>query len=638
MKKWGVLYFIFTIILISNFFLCYNVEACKDIVAVGDATEGGFNLFMKVRDPSRPGLQVLTIVPKGYEYTYNHPWTGKSINYKTEHKYIGVATKGDTIPNIAKSGMSLSDVGIAYGDADSNSEWINPMKYAWDDFDWIRYACEKADDENEAIDLLTKDAVKKMHATGVSENLFVVGPTIGVVIEADAYRYKIKKIEDGIYVMSNYPKELWRSQIRKKLPIASSFDTVVEKSVRRGGVIRLKSIRGIRVTDIGKDFVTVKPIFIIHAYKTNSIGIVTKINLGERKTVGHYSVELLDISGNKAKLRVSYVYKAWEEKMLEYIQPKYGKITVQDMVDWSRLEREELDGLRPMCEEFYEYEAVAIYKIPELDYLYMSCGWFSPNHACSSIYIPFHICNTDIYDPYETGEAAQLSLDIYNGFDHDIIADNFSKVENVFFYEIDEAERISGERLTSGEEISNFLTIIDMGMQKQAFLTEKIWKEINKISNEKNKQAIINEIIIIWDTNYANSFDKMKNAILNLNGVSNSAGIIEKIEEIALDISNCRIEAAKAVGIEVKSAEEKYSCAVNLINKNEYEEGFNFLKKAYIQSDMLIKGQAYQDIENIYSNEEDKSDFLLYGFILLGVFGVLTIFLAIVLSFNNQKH
>ena len=133
----------FTIILLCTMALPTS-QGCKDIVAVNDTTAGDYNLFMKVRDPSRTGLQVLCIVPQGTTYQYHHPWNGKPQTYTVEHTYIGVCTEDDILPNIVKSGMSLSTTGIAYGDADSGSRWINPTRYAWDDFDWIRYACDQA--------------------------------------------------------------------------------------------------------------------------------------------------------------------------------------------------------------------------------------------------------------------------------------------------------------------------------------------------------------------------------------------------------------------------------------------------------------------------------------------------------------
>ena len=634
MNKCGLISLIFAVLLFSNFFISYNVEACKDIVACGDATEGDYNLLLKVRDPSRPGLQVLCIVPEGYEYTYHRPWTGKPMDFKTNNKYIGVATKGDTIPNIVKAGMSLSEAGISYGDADTGSNWINPTKHAWDDFDWIRYACEKAKDEDEAIFLMTKDAVKKMHATGVSENLFIVGPNKGVVIEADAFRYKVKEIDNGVVVMSNYPKELWKSQLRDKLPIARSFDTVVEKYVRNRGVVRLKSIYGIRVVEIGGDFVTVKPVSFIHALKTRSLNVVTKIGLGERKSVGYYSVELLDIDGKKAKIRVCYNFKAWEEKMLEYIQPQYGHITVKNMINWSRLETEDLDGLRPMCEKFFEYEAIAIYKIPKKNYEILSSGWFSPNHACSSVYVPFHICDNDIYDPYESGEAAQLSLDLSKIYEHDSLANSLGKVEDVFFYEIDSMEEISRNLLASNNDISDFLTIIDMGMQKQAFLTEEIWMDVSTISEHNNKQEIVILIDSLWDTNYERSLKRMKNALLILEKGSAPIGIKEKIVDIVLDICRSRIDAAGAIGKQIQTVEEKYEEGSKLIKQSQYESGFDSLQKAFIQSDMLIKGQTVRVVEIIKAEKNKETNPLLYVLIIVLIIGFIVLILRLRVDFQ----
>ena len=634
MNKCGLISLIFAVLLFSNFFISYNVEACKDIVACGDATEGDYNLLLKVRDPSRPGLQVLCIVPEGYEYTYHRPWTGKPMDFKTNNKYIGVATKGDTIPNIVKAGMSLSEAGISYGDADTGSNWINPTKYSWDDFDWIRYACEKAKDEDEAILLMTEDAVKKMHATGVSENLFIVGPNKGVVIEADAFRYKVKEIDNGVVVMSNYPKELWKSQLRDKLPIARSFDTVVEKYVRNKGVVRLKSIYGIRVVEIGGDFVTVKPVSFLHALKTRSLNVVTKIGLGERKSIGYYSVELLDIDGKKAKIRVCYNFKAWEEKMLEYIQPQYGHITVKNMINWSRLETEDLDGLRPMCEKFFEYEAIAIYKIPKKNYEILSSGWFSPNHACSSVYVPFHICDNDIYDPYESGEAAQLSLDLFNIYEHDSLANSFSKVEDVFFYEIDSMEEISINLLASNNDISDFLTIIDMGMQKQAFLTEEIWMDVSTISEHNNKQEIVILIDSLWDTNYERSLKRMKNALIILEKGSAPIGIKEKIVDIVLDICRSRIDAAGAIGKQIQTVEEKYEEGSKLIKQGQYESGFDSLQKAFIQSDMLIKGQTVRVVEIIKAEKNKETDPLLYVLIIVLIIAFIVLSLRLKVDFQ----
>jgi hypothetical protein len=129
-------------------------SACKDIVATTQATGADYTLLLKVRDPSRPGLQVLTRVPRGTTYTYHYPWSGKTWEFTVKHMFFGVATQGDTLPNTVKAGMTLTDAGLAFADADTASGWVNPTKNAWDDFDWIRYACQTSDDEAQAVTLL----------------------------------------------------------------------------------------------------------------------------------------------------------------------------------------------------------------------------------------------------------------------------------------------------------------------------------------------------------------------------------------------------------------------------------------------------------------------------------------------------
>jgi hypothetical protein len=595
MNKWGRISLVLVILIFSNILIANSVKSeqgssglcCKDIVACGDATAGDYNLLLKVRDPSRPGLQVLCIVPEGYEYTYRYPWTGKPLDRKVLHKFIGVASKGDTIPNIVKAGMTLSDAGIAYGDADTGSRWINPTKNAWDDFDWIRYACEKADDEDEAVYLLTEDVVEKMHAICVTENLFVVGPEKGYIIEADAYRYDIKEINDGIFVMSNYPKELWKTQRLNTFLISRSFDTVVEKYVRNKGVVRLKSLYGIRIVEIGEDFISVRPASLIQLLKTKSFGVITKINLNERKTVGHFSVELLDIDGNRAKVRVCNKFKAWEEKLFEYIQPKYGDITLRDMMSWSRLHKNDLDGLRPMCENSFEFEAVAIYKIPDENYETLSEGWFSANHACSSIYVPFHICDSEIYNPYENGDAAQLSLDLLDTYGHGFLSENFSKTEKVFLREIDNFKSLSND--LKDYEITTLFTSVDTSMQRQAFLTQELWLKASKTTKQSE---IIKILSTIWDSNYSFSLKRMKSAVYNITNTLGLTFFRDRIVDIALDICKSKIDSTEKLGKNTSLILEEYKKGEKLFMQGEDEQGFEKIHKAFTDCDLILRGET----------------------------------------------
>lgn len=601
-RYYKILLIIFISFLLSNIIIPINTQGCKDIIAVDNATEGDYNLLLKVRDPSRPGPQVLCIVPLGYEYTYNHPWTGKPLKFITKHKFIGVTTNKDSLPNIVKAGMVLTDSGLAFGDADTGSNWKNPTRNAWDDFDWMRYACEKADDEDQAVRLLTKDCVDKLHATGVSENLFVVGPKKGFVIEADAFRYRINEINDFI-VMSNYPKELWKTQRYKKFPIASSFDVEKEKYVKKLRTIRLNSLYGVKILDIGEDWIVARqliPFFRFYPKKVSIMGNSVKIFLGERKTVGDYSVRLLDINGKKAKVSLSYVFKAWEDKMLHYIESKNGCITIKDMINWSRLHGDDLEGLRPMCEDFYQYESVMIYKIPEENYEILSSGWFSANHACSSIYVPIHIANMDIYEAYKTEKAAELSLELLDIYQHDTLTPYFKKAEEVFLNETDEHEKITTKLIDNDIDVAELLTILDTSIQEQAWLTEQIWFEIG--NNYNSNPEIIEIIGDIWEKNYSVSLNLMELAVDKLINIS-EVNIVRKITDLALKVCESRINAANIFKRNMTNIDERYNKGKNLINQGHYNSGFQLIKNTFHSSDMLLKNKVPLDYDSL---EEDK--------------------------------
>lgn len=612
---------IFIFILLANTFFCFTVEGCKDIIAVGEATDGNYNLLLKVRDPSRPGLQVLCIVPDGAEYTYHHPWTGKPIEFESFHKYIGVATKGDTLPNIVKAGMSLSDVGIAYGDADTGSNWKNPTRNAWDDFDWIRYACEKADDEDEAVKLLTKDCVDKLHASAVSENLFIVGPEKAFVIEADAFRYNVKEIKN-IVAMTNYPKKLWRTQLIKTLPIASSFNTEKEKYVKKGRTVRLNSLYGVRIVDVEDDWIIARQVPFIKIYNRwiRIVGKRVKIQIGERKTVGDYSIKLLDIDGRKAKISITTVFKAWEDEILKHIKSRYGSIDIKDMIKWSRLHEEDVDDLRPMCEDYFSYEAVIIYKIPSKKYVDLSSGWFSANHACSSIYVPFHIVDSEIYKPYKTGEAAEISIKLLDIYGHGTLSSIFNKVEDVFLNETKEYEKIAITYIEKNTDITDFMTKADISMQKQAWLTEQIWLEIGKKSNSKTKQDTTNIISEIWNSNYTASLISISNSINEINSMLDTE-TTDRIIEIALNICKSRLEVAKIVGKNTTEFFNMYENGKKLIERGSYETGFQLIIKAFNGGDLLLKNRELLDIPDVNPKDDIKemSLILVSLFFLLGI-------------------
>ncbi|MCK4416506.1 MAG: hypothetical protein KAU84_05060, partial [Thermoplasmatales archaeon] len=375
-----------------------------------------------------------------------------------------------------------------------------------------------------------------------------------------------------------------------------------ESYVRRGRTVRLNSLYGVKIVGIGEDWIVARQVPFVKIYNKmiRIMGTRVEIKLGERETVGDYSVRLIDIDGKTAKVSVSYVFKAWEDKMLQYIESKYGCITLKDMINWSRLHGEDLEGLRPMCQDFFPYESVMIYKIPEENYGLLSSGWFSANHACSSIYVPVHISNNDIYEPYKTEQAAEVSLELLDLYGHGTLTPVFSRVEDVFLSETEGHEEMANKLIENNSDISEFLTIVDTSIQEQAWLTEQIWLEVGKSSN--NNQEIIEIIGRIWRENYSVSLDLMTSAIDSLRNIS-KLRTISKITDIALNVCESRLNAAQAIGKNISTSYEEYKNGKKLIEQGDYSSGFQLIKNAFRASDMLLKGKLFS--ENTFQEENE---------------------------------
>ena len=437
---------------------------CKNIMAIGNATSGNYTLLLKVRDPARQGYQVLCSIPKGYEYNYHRPWTGLKIHFRVSHKFIGTTTKGDEPPNITKPGMLLSDAGLAFSDADTLYYLVNPTRHAWDDFDWMRYAAQSADNIEEAVSML-EDVVTKMHASSVAENIFVAEANKGAIIEGDAFNFKVRYIKNGVEIRSNYPKMLWKEHIIYPLFVASNFNSNFTGWIRAGQKINLGSITGIYITAINNNSI------IARMYP---FGLWEGIHLGEGKPIGNFWIELKDIKNNEAKIFVCYKYFMWEEKLKEIVMKRYGNIDLKDMINWSRIHSADLGGLRGICQG--GYEAATIYKISSKYANLLSSLWFAADQ-CSSIFIPVHICDVDIYDAYENGEASEIALKLLQKYGHGNLTNLCEKVEDDIISETMKAEEKAEQLIENGskEEAITLLTLSDIKMQMNAIAIEKTW-------------------------------------------------------------------------------------------------------------------------------------------------------------------
>jgi len=562
--------------------------ACKDVIVMDGGTAGDYNLFMKVRDPSRPGAQVLCMINRGYEYTYYHPWKGYNIPYRVEHKLIGVVTLGDAPPNIFKAGMLMSDADIAYGDADSPTFYVNPTKFAWDDFDWLRYAAQTAGSTEEAINLL--EEVKEMHAPGVGENLFVVGKKDAYVAEADAFHFVSEKV-DGIAVMSNYPKQLWHTRLLRRIFIASDFDRVFEGSVRKWQVVRIGGMEGVKFLKIGENEVTVKQV---------PFGSKVKIEVGKGARVGNFYVEVESTDGKRAQVRVCYEYYAWENKIKNMLQEKYGRITVMDMMNLSRLQSDELDGLRGMCEG--EKKATMIFKIPTGEGITM--GWFAPD-ACASIFVPVHICDTEIAREYTSGMAAEQALAILTN----IGKTDFSNVERVLIKENERMERIA---LKNKEKEDEIMTLVDVEMQRQAFLMQKLYLSLSK--DERTK------ILRMWKNDYYSTVSNMASII---NAFDDSKK--EMMTKLALSMAKTRTGTEEIIN--GSKLQEKYIAAEEMINRGKYRDAIKLIKSIFSESDSQLFGISHTE----EGGSNDK-------YILIASFIVFVAIVAIMLKKPKRRN
>ena len=532
-------------------------SACKDIIIMNDATSGDYNLFMKVRDPSRPGLQVLFIVNEGYEYSYHHPWKKYEMAFKTKYKIIGVATAGDTPPNIIKAGMMMTSAGIAYGDADVPTYYINPTKRAWDDFDWLRYAAQQASNEKEALDLL--EEVVDMHAPAIGENLFVVGKD-AYVVEADAFHFYSRKAS-SIDVMSNYPDYLWKSRVLRRIAIASSLDATFDGYAFEKEVIRIGGIYGIRVVEIDDDYVVVKQF---------PFGEEIKIEKGKGSKVGYFYVEFKEKDGRRAKLRVCYEYYEWKNRISKILKEKYGNISVIDLMNISRIHSWEIDRLRGLCEN--EMKACMIFKIPLKNSELFAVGWFAPDQ-CSSIFVPLHICDYDIYEDYKNGKASSLALSLLRKYGHGNIS--FGKFEEMLVNENEKAEEIAIKNMNKASDI---LTSVDTEMQKQAIILQEIW--LNASNEEKN---ILRNL---WKQDYYVTICEIEKNIDSIGRFSPDIG------KIILSMCKTRIDIERIIN--GSDFSDKYSKAEYYINKGEYRKGIEIVKEIFEKIDKKLYGIEYK--------------------------------------------
>ena len=151
--------------------------------------------------------------------------------------------------------------------------------------------------------------------------------------------------------------------------------------------------------------------------------------------------------------------------------------------------------------------------------------------------------------------------------------------------------------------------------------------EVSKISNQKNKQKIIDIIDNLWRKNYSFSISNMESVLYTFKNISVSRVIVDKIEDIALSICKSRVDASKAIERQSPTAEEEYESGRTLIKKGDYQLGFEYIGKAFMESDTLMKGEPLAELDEEKPEEDTKLFYYVLGVLL--VFVIIAVFVIL---------
>ena len=181
-------------------------------------------------------------------------------------------------------------------------------------------------------------------------------------------------------------------------------------------------------------------------------------------------------------------------------------------------------------------------------------------------------------------------------YGHDALSPYFTKIEEVFYHEIQDVEQIALNSLTK-DTVSDMLTTVDGGMQRQAWYTSNIWKDIYDLGSDQDRDDLIILISSLWDTNYRISLMKMNSVVQKLQDEPRYNSLIPPIITIACDICSTHIDAAAVLGGNVSQVQNEFEHGRTLLDQGTYDEGFAELQKVYLHSELILHGQPFESQE-----------------------------------------
>jgi hypothetical protein len=242
-----------------------------------------------------------------------------------------------------------------------------------------------------------------------------------------------------------------------------------------------------------------------------------------------------------------------------------------------------------------------------------------------------HVSAKNIYDPYKTGGAWEITRELLENYSHGILPPVLERVEGVFIAENDAVEEICYQLINKQESLKvvDMLSLSDNMLQRHGYQMMQILLEIpgldydqTKNDNDTELNAIIDKLNTLWSNDYNTSMIGM---LTTVNEIENYAiGYIENnktitqlalIKELIMDIiknaawyklrqAECMVGQENNELVEVLRI---YYLGVDAMDQNNYTNaGGHFIKVFGFAGD-LVEGRT-PGFENVIDDQTDESE------------------------------
>ncbi len=256
-----------------------------------------------------------------------------------------------------------------------------------------------------------------------------------------------------------------------------------------------------------------------------------------------------------------------------------------------------------------------------------------------------HICVKDIYEPYKSGAAWEITLDLLENYGHDALPFHLNRIENVIINENDKIENISYKLLQNGKNttVIDIITFSDIMLQCHAFKMEQIMLNLSQLIGNGNGpisestgdidlDSVINTIDTMWSTDYITSLQNMKHAVIELDALDGIKCEILDIMRTAAWYKIC--EAESIVGQkdpDLKEAKRIYQEGVDEIDNEHFTNAAEKFLKAFEVADCLVTGEPYQW-------QEEEQIWTMQSYLIISTVIILVVILCAIVRFRKKNE